>query len=45
MTQKNTINITNESQLDKKYNKFMAKVNSYRKETVFLLQRKRKAAV
>lgn len=45
MTQKSTQNITYESQLDKKYNKSTAEVNGYRKEAVFLLQRKSKIEV
>ena len=45
MTQKNMRKNTKCSQLDKKHNKFTAKVNGYRKEAVFLLQRKRKAEV
>ena len=44
-TKKNIRKDTNESQLDKKHNKLTAKVNSYRKEAVFLLQRKSKIEV
>ena len=42
---KKTREKTNCSQLDKNKNKFTAKVNGYRKEAVFLLQRKSKIEV
>ena len=45
MKQKNMTKDTKRSQLDKKYNKFTANVNGYRKEAVFLLQRKSKIEV